>query len=94
MYVKAWKHEPLKPDWRGPYQVLLISDSSVKVPDQKGWIYHTRVKRAAVSQDPEGEEDQIDDVATAKVAANGGTGEKQSEEQPEDSWLAEPIENL
>ena len=37
--------QSLKPLWEGPYQVILSSPTSVKVPGIDSWVHHTRVKR-------------------------------------------------
>ena len=35
----------LEPLWEGPYQVMLSSPTSVKVPGIDLWVHHTQVKR-------------------------------------------------
>lgn len=45
MYVKKWKEEPLTPMWGGPYQVLLITPTTVKCLGIKAWIHYIRVKK-------------------------------------------------
>ncbi|TRZ08488.1 hypothetical protein HGM15179_018620 [Zosterops borbonicus] len=47
--VKEWKEAPLVAKWRGPFQVLLTTETAVKVADHK-WTHHTQVK---VSEAPE-----------------------------------------
>ncbi|RMC20186.1 hypothetical protein DUI87_01032 [Hirundo rustica rustica] len=47
--VKEWKEAPLVAKWRGPFQVLLTTETAVKTAEH-GWTHHTRVK---VSEAPE-----------------------------------------
>ncbi|XP_048369486.1 uncharacterized protein LOC125442259 [Sphaerodactylus townsendi] len=46
VYIKGYKKEPLVPVWKGPFQVLLTTQTSVKVGGVKTWIHHTRLKHA------------------------------------------------
>ena len=45
VWVKDWKHDLLAPRWKGPYTVILITPTAVKVAGIVPWIHHTRVKR-------------------------------------------------
>ncbi|XP_051668394.1 uncharacterized protein LOC127482264 isoform X2 [Manacus candei] len=47
VYVKWWNSDPLRARWRGPYQVLLTSLTSVKVAGREPWFHYSRVKRAS-----------------------------------------------
>ncbi|RMC20183.1 hypothetical protein DUI87_01029 [Hirundo rustica rustica] len=47
--VKEWKEAPLVAKWRGPFQVLLTTETAVRTAGH-GWTHHTRVK---VSEAPE-----------------------------------------
>ena len=46
VWVKDWKFYLLAPWWKGPYTVILITPTAVKVAGIAPWIHHTRVKRA------------------------------------------------
>ncbi|XP_048339047.1 uncharacterized protein LOC125425494 [Sphaerodactylus townsendi] len=46
VYIKGYKKEPLIPVWKGPFQVLLATQASVKVGGVKTWVHHTRLKHA------------------------------------------------
>lgn len=54
--IKDWETEPLKPQWSGPYQILLTTHTAVKVAEKKNWIHHTRVKKAAKVREEENQE--------------------------------------
>ena len=45
------KKKPLQPVWTGPYTVILVTPTAVKVIGVIPWIHHTRVKKTATSCD-------------------------------------------
>ncbi|RMC04270.1 hypothetical protein DUI87_19089 [Hirundo rustica rustica] len=47
--VKEWKEAPLVAKWRGPFQVLLTTETAIKTAEH-GWTHHIWVK---VSEAPE-----------------------------------------
>ena len=55
VWVKDWKNDLLAPRWKGPYTVILITPTAVKVAGIVPWIHHTRVKRTHHA-DPENAE--------------------------------------
>ena len=44
--------ESLEPLWEGPYDVILSSPTTVKVPGINSWVHHTRIKKC--HPDPSG----------------------------------------
>lgn len=47
--TQMWKETKLQPDWEGPFQVLLTTETAVRTAE-KGWTHYTRVK-ASTSPD-------------------------------------------
>ena len=45
------KKKTLQPVWTGPYTVILVTPTAVKVIGVIPWIHHTRVKKTATSCD-------------------------------------------
>lgn len=41
--IQTWKESKLQPDWEGPFQVLLTTETAVRTAE-KGWTHYTRVK--------------------------------------------------
>ena len=48
---KTKTNTPLQPVWTGPYTVVLVIPTAVKVIGVTPWIHHTRVKKAVTSCD-------------------------------------------
>lgn len=49
VYIKSFKpidEEDLEPRQKGPFQVLLMTFTAVKIKDQSAWIHRTQVKKA------------------------------------------------
>lgn len=49
VYVKSWNSEPLTEKWKGPFQVLLIMYTTVKVEGKGPWIHYSWFKKAPQS---------------------------------------------
>lgn len=43
--IKSWKETKLQPEWEGPFQVLLTTETAVRTRE-RGWSHYTRVKAA------------------------------------------------
>jgi len=43
--IRTWKESKLRPEWEGPFQVLLSTETAVRAAE-KGWTHYTRVKAA------------------------------------------------
>ncbi|XP_065526413.1 uncharacterized protein LOC136009898 [Lathamus discolor] len=41
--IKAWKDHSLTPDWEGPFQVLLTTETAIRT-EEKGWTHASPVK--------------------------------------------------
>ena len=55
--LKAWKEQgpeqQLEKKWRGPYDVLLTTHTSLKLAGVKPWVHHTRVKKCPDNFQPQ-----------------------------------------
>uniref|UniRef100_A0A2H6N2P7 Murine leukemia virus integrase C-terminal domain-containing protein n=1 Tax=Micrurus carvalhoi TaxID=3147026 RepID=A0A2H6N2P7_9SAUR len=49
VWIKTWRKETLKPDWEGPFLVLLVTDTAVRT-SEKGWTHYTRVKKSTSTE--------------------------------------------
>ncbi|GAB0208873.1 protein NYNRIN-like [Grus japonensis] len=43
--VKLFSGEPLQPKWTGPFQVLLVTNTAIKVKERKPWLHYSQVKK-------------------------------------------------
>ncbi|KAF4804351.1 hypothetical protein TURU_008639 [Turdus rufiventris] len=50
VYVKWWDSDPLQAKWRGCFQVLLTTLTTVKVAGKGPWIHYSRVKKVSASE--------------------------------------------
>lgn len=50
VYVKTWNPEPLKEKWKGPFQVLLVTNTALKVEGTELWVHHMQVKPATTHE--------------------------------------------
>lgn len=46
VYVKSLAEKTLKPQWEGPFQVLLTSFTTIRIKEQNAWVHHNRVEKA------------------------------------------------
>ncbi|KAK1204014.1 POL5 protein, partial [Pygoscelis papua] len=44
--IKTISGDPLEPKWKGPFQVLLTTNTAIKVREKKSWIHYSQVKKA------------------------------------------------
>jgi hypothetical protein len=47
VWIKEWNLQPLQPWWRGPYSVILITTTVIKMVEITPWIHHIQVNKAA-----------------------------------------------
>lgn len=75
------KKNSLTARWEGPFQLLLITHTAVKVKERRSWIHASHVRRTAdptelidpVTQDPSLEESPEDEVQRTEVALSNQT---------------------
>lgn len=48
--VKTWNLEPLKEKWKGAFQVLLVTNTALKVEGTAPCVQHTQVKPASTDE--------------------------------------------
>lgn len=46
VYVKRHRRETLEPRWKGPYVVVLMTPTTIKVDGVATWVHHTHVRPA------------------------------------------------
>ena len=44
VWIQEWRQDSLAPHWEGPYTVVLITPTAVKVAGVTPWIHHMRMK--------------------------------------------------
>ena len=69
IWVKDEQTEPLQPVWTGPYTVVLVIPTAVKVIGVTPWIHHTTVKKAGASCD----EDTWKTVQDPQIPSRSGS---------------------
>lgn len=47
VWVKRRNAETLEPRWKGPYAVVLVTPTAVKVDGIAPWLHHSHVRRAS-----------------------------------------------
>ncbi|XP_061446310.1 uncharacterized protein LOC133366814 isoform X3 [Rhineura floridana] len=79
--VRKWKQQPLQPTWGPPEQIILITESAVKLVGHKRWVHASRIKKAepVITEEPE-----------KGVAKDSPPGEAK-DQTPEEKWLSETI---
>lgn len=53
VWLKDWKTTPLGPKWKGPFVILLMTPTAVKLEGVKPWVHYTRIKRDYTTKDPD-----------------------------------------
>ncbi|TRZ08989.1 hypothetical protein HGM15179_018114 [Zosterops borbonicus] len=71
--VKEWKEAPLVAKWRGPFQVLLTTETAVKTTEHR-WTHNTQVK---VSKAPEIWASQLEKDGTPQMTLRRNGPEQQ-----------------
>ena len=46
IYITTQSHSDLIPKWQGPYMVILLSPTTMKLKEFTPWVYITRLKKA------------------------------------------------
>jgi hypothetical protein len=47
VWIKEGNLQPLQPQWRGPYSVILTTPTAIKVTEIILWIHHTQAKKTS-----------------------------------------------
>ncbi|XP_060134170.1 protein NYNRIN-like [Zootoca vivipara] len=96
--IKSLRKDTLEPSWEGPFQVLLTTPTSVKVPERGAWIHYTFCKASAPPADPEDNTADAESPATTDDGPGNGRDTRNTPtagEEPDDCsearWLSKIV---